>query len=109
MKRTKKAKPFQITDIFDDPIIQSPEIGTIVEHSGWAPGDRLEGYPADVFIVSGQYYSNERLSNFWTWRKVKKDKFDHITLGPNVHGYGAFRESKNKYDLNLIVKLTKRK
>ena len=35
-------------------------------------------------IVDGQYFSNGRLSNIWSWRYVGK----RGKLGPTQHGYG---------------------
>jgi len=113
MERTKKPKkdkkPFVITDVEGYPIIQDPAPGTIVTHSGWHPEPGiLPGYPADVYIVNGQYEVDGRLSNFWTWRKILKSKSGRISLGPEVHGYGDFRECKNKYDVKILVKLAKK-
>jgi hypothetical protein len=50
------------------------EVGKVVEH----PDGRT------VKIVSGQYWGERGLSNFWTWQEVMPDG----SLGPEEHGYG---------------------
>jgi len=50
-----------------------------------------------IVIINGQYNGLNGVSNFWYWRKIKKD----LTLGKEQCGYGNFF----KYDGNLKVKL----
>jgi hypothetical protein len=80
--------------------IKSPRIGSIVTHNGWGYNlKNPEDYPCDVYIESGTYLSNGRLSNYWWWRKVLKDN----TLGELEGGYGDFSESENEYDIKIII------
>jgi hypothetical protein len=78
--------------------ISSPKKGTIVCYHG---SRRVKPY--DVYVEDGTFYSNGRMSNFWYWRKVNKDG----SLGKLISGYGAFRESINKYKIEQIIKITK--
>lgn len=64
--------------------MREPEIGQVVLFQG-----------APVLILSGSFYSNGRVSNFWTWRNV----FPDGTLGPILSGYGDFSECPKKYVL----------
>ena len=104
--RTKSNK-FQPTDIEGKPIIQDPDLGTIVEHSGWSPTGKLKGYPCDVYITSGCYLDPTygRVSNFWGWRKVIVNKSCKIDLGPQESGYGSFHPSKNKYEIEVEINI----
>jgi hypothetical protein len=43
-----------------------------------------------VKIISGQYYSNARLSNWWEWREIRKNG----GLGKIEHGYGYIENGK---------------
>lgn len=52
----------------------SMEVGKIIPH----PDGRM------VKIMSGQYWGQHGVSNFWTWREVKKNG----KLGKEEHGYG---------------------
>lgn len=68
----------------------SPEIGSIVKHTGWSiEFPEQEYYPADVWIVDGKYLSNGRVSNFWYWQRV----LDDGSLGEMENGYGSFKYS----------------
>lgn len=37
-----------------------------------------------VYILSGQYWGEHGLSNFWSWQEVKPDG----SVGPKESGYG---------------------
>lgn len=37
-----------------------------------------------VKVMSGQYWGEHGLSNWWTWREVREDEY----LGPEESGYG---------------------
>ena len=65
--------------------IEDPRINSVVHHTGW----RFEGnpnYPCDVYIISGQYLSNDRVSNFWKWKRI----LPNGDLAKTEHGYGDF-------------------
>lgn len=82
--------------------ISSPAPGSVVIHSGWRPAGRsaqMKGYPRLVYIVSGNYEVNGRISNWWTWRPI----LSNGTLGKEVHGYGSFYESLDVYTIKITV------
>lgn len=76
--------------------ITFPRIGSVAEYQ-----DDKNNCSYDVFIDEGSFYVNGRISNFWHWRKVKKDG----SLGKQKSGYGSFRESRNEY--KIIIKVSK--
>jgi len=100
VKRTDEVYPQSLSK---EEIIEDPLPGTVVTHSGWSPDKKLPGYPCDVYILHGHYKVDGRVSNFWHWKKVLIDKKSNITLGPEETGYGSFRESKKKYNIEIIV------
>lgn len=61
-----------------------PEIGKI-----YFCVDKEENALVPVMVISGQWESNGRLSNFWEWR--------NIHTGEKCSGYGAFWELR-KYE-----------
>lgn len=64
-----------VKEITEDVLGGPPfKIGDTVQH----PDGRM------VRIVNGQYWGTYGLSNFWSWRPVRKD----WSLGPVEHGYG---------------------
>lgn len=65
--------------------INDPNIGQVVYY--WGPEDISR--PIPVYIVSGDWTCGGRLSNFWTWRKIKKD--GSLTK-KSFSGYGNFSE-----------------
>lgn len=68
--------------------IMVPTVNSIV----WYDGSFYkvdENYPCDVYIISGDFYSNDRISNFWHWKRVLPDG----TLSEEESGYGGFYES----------------
>lgn len=72
--------------------ILEPAKGSIVLH---------EYTMKDIYIVSGDFQINGRLSNFWGWRTI----LDDGTLGELETGYGGcFLESSNKYEIDIICK-----
>ncbi len=74
-------------------MIKEPQPNTVVYN---------KNLKCDVFILSGQYLSNGRVSNFWYWRRVKPDG----TLSRKTScGYGCFEESENNYKVE--IKITK--
>lgn len=81
--------------------IKEPEVYTIVRHTGWMT--ESDNYPCDVLITNGQYYSNGRLSNFWTWRRILPDG----TLSEEECGYGDFEKSSKKYKIEIRVSVIK--
>jgi len=81
--------------------LYEPKIGSIVRHTGFQQNPKE--YPCDVYIVSGQFFSNGRLSNFWEWRRV----LDGNQLGDIEKGYGDFEETENKYEINHTVSIVK--
>lgn len=50
-------------------------VGDVVKH----PSGRM------VKILSGQYWGEHGLSNFWYWREVNHEGEE---IGPQEHGYG---------------------
>jgi len=70
--------------------ITSPNIGSIVTYM-----DGEKQY--DVYIIDGQYNGSNGLSNFWYWRPI----LDDGTLGEIQHGYGFFKESNTKYNIEI--------
>ena len=66
--------------------ISSPKINSIVLFSGWEK--KSEYYPCDVYITSGQYLSNGRVSNFWYWKRI----LPNGDLSEEEYGYGDFYE-----------------
>ena len=52
------------------------KIGAVVPH--------LTRKGVKVKIVDGQYWGEHGLSNFWSWRIIRKDG----SLGPKRSGYG---------------------
>ena len=76
--------------------ITSPALGSIVSYTGF----NKTITPYDVYIVRGDFEIGGRISNYWCWRKIKKDG----TLGKKEIGYGAFKESENKYEITITVK-----
>ena len=79
--------------------IISPKIGSIVRHTGWFY-EYDKNYPCDVLITDGQYMSDDRLSNFWYWKRVLGDG----TLADTEHGYGSFQESEKNYEIETRIK-----
>lgn len=65
--------------------INSPLIHSIIKYVG----DKYENDGCDVYINSGQFLSNGRVSNFWYWRRV----LPNGELGNEDYGYGDFEES----------------
>jgi len=63
MKYIKKFENLEDTKIND------PRINSIVYHSGWR-FENDSNYPCHVYIISGRFYSNGRLSNSWTWKRI---------------------------------------
>ena len=105
----RKKKQITKTDLEGNTVIESPNPGDIVLHTGWHPGPKLlPGYPADVLILSGHYEVEGRLSNYWHWRKINVDKKGAVSLGPKVSGYGSFSPCQNEYDTELLNQLSKR-
>lgn len=54
---------------------QKPEVGCVIEH----PKHGL------VYITDGAMWIDGRLSNHWSWRKVRRN----VLTGPTHHGYGT--------------------
>jgi hypothetical protein len=52
-----------------------------------------------VLITGGQYESNGRLSNSWTWKDVNSDG----TLGKQNSGYGNFYKPKETYFIKTKI------
>jgi hypothetical protein len=75
--------------------IAIPSCGTVVTFT-----PREGGNPYDVYIIEGQMYSNGRISNFWTWKRV----LDDGSLGEEESNYGNFTESENKYEITITAK-----
>jgi hypothetical protein len=69
---------------FNGKQITSPEINSIVKFSGWR--FNKDYYPCDVYIISGQYLSGGRVSNFWYWKRI----LPNGDLSEEEHGYGDF-------------------
>lgn len=82
-------------------IIQSPLIGSVVKHTGWG-FESNKNYPCDVYIESGDYEVDGRVSNYWSWRRVLKDG----SLAPTESGYGSFRKTEIKYKVSINVERT---
>lgn len=105
----RKKKQFVKKDLEGNTIIESPNPGDIVLHTGWHPGPKtLPGYPADVIIIKGHYEVEGRLSNYWYWRKIIVDKKGELSVGPIVSGYGSFSPCNNEYDTEKLIQLSKR-
>lgn len=47
-----------------------------------------------VKVISGEYESNGRVSNFWSWYEVNED----MSLGELKSGYGFFYAPPNGYN-----------
>ena len=55
-----------------------------------------------VYITSGKFLSNDRLSNFWYWKPIHKDG----TLGEEKSGYGGnWDELSANVEIDITVKL----
>ena len=80
--------------------INNPKPYTVVRHTGWRFEDD-KNYPCDVLIISGQYWSNGRLSNHWHWKRILPDG----NLGKEEYGYGSFEESDKKYEVKTLIKM----
>lgn len=80
--------------------VQSPEIHSVVRHTGWGKEDNTN-YPCDVLITSGTHLSNGRVSNFWRWKRILPDG----TLSEKEEsGYGDFEQSDKEYSVEIVVK-----
>lgn len=75
-------------------MIKEPRIGTFVRHSGFGFEDN-PNYPCDVLIVDGHYMINNRLSNWWEWRRI----LSNGELSVIECGYGSFEKSNGRYIL----------
>ena len=84
-------------------IINNPKIGTIVRHTGWGK-EKNKNYPCDVLITSGQLFSNGRLSNFWSWKRITSTG----KLSKTEHGYGSFVKKIKKYKITTSIKIIKK-
>ena len=92
---SNKNKTANIMQSEESKRITSPSIGSIVEYTG-------SKKPYDVYIVSGKYMANGRVSNYWFWRRVLKDG----TISKRLeHGYGSFEESEKKYEISIYAKV----
>jgi len=57
-----------------------------------------------VLITHGQFYSNNRISNYWTWKEINNDG----SLGIENSGYGNFYQPKYKYRLIQYIEFEKK-
>lgn len=65
--------------------LPEPRINSVVYHKGaWKEDD--PNYPCHVYITSGNYYSNGRMSNHWSWKRISTNG----DLSENENGYGSF-------------------
>lgn len=71
MKRNTQKTIRVIQDLF---IEDNMDVNNVVRHKD----GRI------VFITDGAYYGDWGISNYWTWREVKRDG----TLGKEESGYG---------------------
>lgn len=71
----------------DNKRIQEPNINSVVFHTGWRY-ENDDNYPCHIYIINGQKYSNGRLSNFWTWKRI----LPNGDLSKEEHNYGSFME-----------------
>ena len=73
--------------------IYSPSPGSIVQYKS------DNGKLFDVYIVSGKWMVNERLSNWWNFRRV----LSNGKLGKLQSNYGNFYETLNKYNIEIKI------
>lgn len=65
--------------------IESPRPNSVVYHTGWR-FENNPNYPCHVYIIGGQYLSNDRVSNYWTWKRI----LPNGDLAQPEHNYGDF-------------------
>lgn len=66
-----------------------PEKYSIVWHNGCNFEDN-KNYPCHVYIIGGQFFSNDRVSNFWNWKRI----LPNGDLAEEECGYGDFFSPK---------------
>ena len=49
----------------------------------------------DVYVTSGEYSIDGRISNYYTYHRIKRNG----TLGKQKAGYGGLSPAKNKYEI----------
>ena len=80
--------------------IGSPQHNSVVHRSNWG-FENDPNYPCDVFIVSGDFFRNGRVSNWWTWRRI----LDDGSLDEPESGYGDFSLPK-EYKVDFTITKT---
>ena len=65
--------------------ITNPKLGEVVKHTGWG-FESNKNYPCAVLITNGSFKNNDRVSNFWYWKRI----LSNGNLSKEECGYGSF-------------------
>jgi hypothetical protein len=84
----KKGNTQQLT------VVRNPAHGTVVLFQ------RSKNVIVPVYVHSGNWEVNGRISNFWYISTIRPDG----TLRPEIGEYGSFFEANKKFKVNIVVK-----